>query len=232
METIRAINIIAKAEAVGVDGARTPGGASLHKRSKTMNDAVASAVILVRANEMQPEHDHATQIRLAAAVDRQIAGHTSEDKFTMSVTRAILNDFYLQEAAALRLAMAGERDPLAHLADPASQRSNDATLDILERNNIRADVILKTASKDDMIAIAGGRFDQIASEHTRFAVGTILRHAEHQMSAPTAAIPMAPPPAPALSGQRGFPSSGIGVDARPKTVHPTAFGRRASMEIG
>src|SRR3546814_2077586 len=40
-----------------------------------------------------------------------------------------------------------------------------------------------------MVAIASGRFDQVHSEHTRFAVGTILRHTQEQMATPTAAMP-------------------------------------------
>src|SRR3546814_5107933 len=94
-----------------------------------------------------------TQTRLAAAVDRQITGKTSEHQDEPTVARSILNDFYLQEAAAARLKMAGEQDPLAYVANPDTRRDLDVTFDILERNRIKADAILKTASKNDMVAI-------------------------------------------------------------------------------
>src|SRR3546814_15466234 len=98
------------------------------------------------------------------------------------------NDFYLQEAAAARLKMAGEQDPLAYVANPDTRRDLDVTFDILERNRIKADAILKTASKNDMVAIASGRFDQVHSEHTRFAVGTIPRHTQHEKTTTTAQL--------------------------------------------
>lgn len=227
METIQAINNMANAEASGVDSARTPGGAALHKKAGNIHLAVANAVIIASANGLQPDTDLATQTRLAAAVDRQIAKQSTGAPDASSITRHILNDFYLQEAAAARLTMAGERDPLAHVADRDSNRRMDQTLDILERNNIRADVILKTASKEDMSAIASGSFDKIESEHTRFAVGTILRHSEAQMSTPTASLPVQPR---AAAEAKPYPAHGIGSDARMNMIRPVNFGKRVSME--
>src|SRR3546814_14902895 len=98
--------------------------------------------------------------------------------------------------------MAGEQDPLAYVANPDTRRDLDVTFDILDRNRIKADAILKTASKNDMVAIASGRFDQVHSEHTRFAVGTILRHTQEQMATPTAAMPNKPTEAETPNEQR------------------------------
>jgi hypothetical protein len=228
METIRAINIIAAAEEAGVDGTRTPGGAALHKQSQKIHLATVQAVIILQANGLNPDDDLATQTRLAAAVDRQITGKTSELQDEPTVARSILNDFYLQEAAASRLKMAGDQDPLAYVANPETRRDLDVTFDILERNRIKADAILKTASKSDMIAIASGRFDHVHSEHTRFAVGTILRHSEEQMATPTAAIPQKPPALGTLTETRRYPSTGIGMGSKITPVAPLAFGRRSS----
>src|SRR3546814_948955 len=122
METIRAINIIAAAEEAGVDGTRTPGGVALNKQSQKIHLAAVQAVIILQANGLNPDDDLATQTRLAAAVDRQITGKTSEHQDEQTVARIILNDFYLQEAAAARLKMAGEQDPLATVANPTTRR--------------------------------------------------------------------------------------------------------------
>src|SRR3546814_771717 len=228
METIRAINIIAAAEEAGVDGTRTPGGVALNKQSQKIHLAAVQAVIILQANGLNPDDDLATQTRLAAAVDRQITGKTSEHQDEPTVARSILNDFYLQEAAAARLKMAGEQDPLAYVANPDTRRDLDVTFDILERNRIKADAILKTASKNDMVAIASGRFDQVHSEHTRFAVGTILRHTQEQMATPTAAMPNKPQAVETLTETRRYPSSGIGTGSKVTPVAPLASGRRTT----
>src|SRR3546814_2619142 len=98
METIRAINIIAAAEEAGVDGTRTPGGVALNKQSQKIHLAAVQAVIILQANGLNPDDDLATQTRLAAAVDRQITGKTSEHQDEPTVARSILNDFYLQRS--------------------------------------------------------------------------------------------------------------------------------------
>src|SRR3546814_17141738 len=89
---------------------------------------------MLPATGHMPDDDLATQTRLAAAVDRQITGKTSEHQDEPTVARSILNDFYLQEAAAARLKMAGEQDPLAYVANPDTRRDLDVTFDILERH--------------------------------------------------------------------------------------------------
>src|SRR3546814_11364902 len=101
-----------------------------------------------------------TQTRLAAAVDRQITGKTSEHQDEPTVARSILNDFYLQEAAAARLKMAGEQDPLAYVSNTDTRRDLAVKSDIPERNRIKADAILKTAPKNDRDRLASGRFEQ------------------------------------------------------------------------
>lgn len=230
MDTIRAVTIIAEAEEAGADGTRSPGGTALHKQSDKIHYAAVQAVILLQANGLNPDDDLATQTRLAAAIDRQITGKTSEAQDAPTVARSILNDFYLQEAAGARLKIAGDEDPLAYVANAETRRDLGVTLDILERNRVKADAILKTASKGDMVAIASGRFDQVLSDHTRFAVATILRHSEQQMATPITSVPAKPRPMETLTETRRYPASGIGTGSKISPVAPMAFGRRTSME--
>src|SRR5690606_33146803 len=100
METIRAINSMATAEAAGMDGSRSPGAVALRKRSEKIHIAVNKAIVLAQTNKLHPEEDRSTQMRLAAATDRQIAG---QDADITAVTRGIMTDVLFQEAAARRL---------------------------------------------------------------------------------------------------------------------------------
>src|SRR3546814_5711422 len=149
METIRAINIIAASEEAVVDGTRTPGGVALNKQSQKIHLAAVQAVIILQANGLNPDDDLATQTRLAAAVDRQITGKTSEHQDEPTVASSILNDFYLQEAAAARLKMAGEQDPLAYVAQPEPKRAPDVPLDLLERNRLKRPEEARTRTEEE-----------------------------------------------------------------------------------
>jgi hypothetical protein len=223
METVRAISNMARAEAEGMDGARTPGGLALKRQVDGMHAVATRAITMVNANGLNPDRDQATQIRLAAAVDRQMTGRTSERHTTGAATRAVMNDFYLQEAAARILEQQGARDPLAHLASKEStSRADGHSLEILSRNGVEAGKVLRTASRHDIGAIASGRFDKVQSEHTRFAVSTVLGQSDEQMRTPTARVPeVATPDAP----RRPFPAMGLSA-AQSGIPRTASFGRK------
>lgn len=225
METLRAIDNIARAEAAGLDGARTPGGMALRRNADRMNDVAGQAVLLVSANGLNPDQDKATQIRLAAAVDRQITSRASEVLPANEVTRAVMNDFYLQEAAARRMVQFHDKDPLDHLSIPSSARHKDEAIEILGRNGINSQKLLRTASKEDLASIASGKYDQIKSEHTRFGISTVLNLSDGQMKTPTARIPEAREPTP-RSAAFSAPSLALGRAPTPSI----GFGRKVSAE--
>lgn len=225
MDTVRAIDNIARAEAEGMDGARTPGGMHLRRESDGLHEVATRTVMILSANQLQPEADRATQIRLAAALERQITAKSSEHLTAPAVARSVLNDFYMQEAAATRMASFHGRDPLSHVANPASARSEDEPGRILARNGIQSAKILRTASKEDLAAIAGGRFDQIQSEHTRFGVSTVLGLSDTQMRTPTPRAPEVREPAPQARPFMAMPTA----KGRP-AISPASFGRKVSAE--
>src|SRR3546814_17487280 len=107
METIRAINIIAAAEEAGVDGTRTPGGVALNKQSQKIHLAAVQAVIILQTHGLNPDDDLATQTRLAAAVDRQLTGQTSEHQAEPTVAPSLFNDVYLQKSEERRVGKGG-----------------------------------------------------------------------------------------------------------------------------
>src|SRR5690606_37876692 len=106
------------------------------------------------ANGLHPAIDQATKIRLAAAVDRQLADRHVETRDSVALTRAVMTDFFLQEAAARRLQLSGEDDPLDRHAAPESDRTTLKASSILQRNGIAANSAFSSASKEDLIAIA------------------------------------------------------------------------------
>src|SRR5690606_1244846 len=108
---------------------------------------------------------------------------------SVALTRAVMTDFFLQEAAARRLQLSGEDDPLDRHAAPESDRTTLKASSILQRNGIAANSAFSSASKEDLIAIAAGQYDQIHGAHTRFAVATMLKYDERQMTAKSQGVP-------------------------------------------
>lgn len=227
MDTLRAISSMASAEAAGIDGTRTPAAAALRKQFQHLDIAVNKAIALTEANHLDPSKDQATQRRLAAAVDRQITGGASADQDVNAVTSRIMWDLMLQEAAARRLELEGESDPLAHLSTVDSSREDLQAADILSRNRISAGLALNSASKDDLSSIAAGRYDRIESDHARQSIGMMLSLSEKQMATPTRAISPDMPQRP-IGNYQNFPVSGLGI--RPASVRPPVFGNKIGAE--
>ncbi|AXK44093.1 hypothetical protein [Erythrobacter aureus] len=192
METVRAINSMAAAEASGQDGSRTPGAVALRRRDDKIHVPAAKAMSLLHSNELAPSDDRATQIRLASAIDRQIAGNSAQTMPESDVTRNIMLDVLMQEAAARRIVAEGGKDPLGHLASPEANREALQPMGLLQRNGVNPGRAFNSASMDDLSSIAAGKYDRIENEHTKFAVATILRLDERQMSTKTMDVPAQP----------------------------------------
>ena len=227
METIRAITSMANAEAAGMDGTRSPGAVALRRKSEKIHIAVNKAIILISANQLTPNEDRATQIRLASAVDRQMAGNTNEAQSPTQVTRNIMFDVLIQEAAGRRIQLEGGKDPLDHLASFDSDRDNLKASSILNRNAVSPSSIFNGASPEDLRSIASGRFDHIENEHTRFAVANMLKLSQQQMATPTMEVPAHTPSRPAPDHRR-YPTAGLGAGPRP--AQSPVFGRKVSAE--
>lgn len=221
MDTLRAVNSMANAETSGLDGTRSPGGAELNRRASGLAVSVNKAIVLAIANGLNPDEDRATQTRLANAIDRQVTG-ADGPMHDVEITRRVMNDMLFQEAAARQLEAAGERDPLSSIASPHSNRENGQAFEILSRNGIAAATILRSASKQDLEAIAGGRFDKIETERARFAVGAVLGLSEQQMNTPTHNTSRDAPRRVVDFSQ--FPATGLG--AGPITNPTVSFGRK------
>ncbi|QAY80128.1 hypothetical protein [Sphingosinicella sp. BN140058] len=210
-----------------MDGARCPGAAALHKRSDKMGHAAAHAIILASANGLNPESDRATQIRLSAAIDRQVAGRASTQSTAGPVARAIIADLYLQEAAAQRLEFLGSQDPLRHVSNPASARDSGShrAHEILNRNSISPQQVFEGATVDDLQAIAAGRYHQIKADRTRHAVASVLHLSEAQVKLPTMRVPPIETGTQAPVAAPSFPSATF--SSGPRVQQPVAaFGRR------
>lgn len=226
METIRAINSMASAEASGHDGTRTSGAVALRKRAPNIHIATNKSIILAQANGLNPAIDEATKIRLAAAVDRQLAGPRVEAQDPVALTRAVMADFLLQEAAARRLQLTGEHDPLDRHAAPETDRSALKAGSILQRNGVAASSAFSSASKEDLTAMASGRYDQIRADHTRFAVATMLNYEERQMAVKTQGVPNHSPEP--RKPAREYPAAGVGIG--PRRASALNFGRKVGAE--
>ncbi len=185
MDTIRAVAHMASEHADRNDPVRVSENARLpeavRKRLSDRSTAIGDARIAVPAGHaisalhdmgMRPADDRATQIRLAAAIDRTAAMQPPPRDMVTSIMR----DYMLQEAAAARMAGTGSLDPLAAVSDPASSRSSlDAASRLKQMSGIQAHLIFDRASLPDMVAIASGRFDAITGGNTAFAVSSQLR---------------------------------------------------------
>lgn len=221
METIRAVQNIARAQEQLLDGARTPGGMALRRHSPTLNVVADKAIMILDANGLSPAQDAATQYRLATALDRQITGPVDSDQ--QLAVRDVLNDVYLQEAASRRLSLHHGHDPLGHLCASPDARNTDDAQAILSRNRIDCARLLRTTGIDDLQEIAAGRYDKIVNDVTRQKLAIVLRLTDYQMRTRTAEIP------PAVAQRvptRAFPQPSAG----PQRVHPAAFGKKVGAE--
>ncbi len=230
METLRAINSMAAAEAAGMDGTRTPGAMALRQRDEKIHVPASKAMSLLNSNELAPSDDRATQVRLASAIDRQITGKTAQALPDSDVTRNIMLDVLVQEAAAKRLVADGGKDPLGHLEASHSRRDTLQPMAILQRNGMNPGRAFASASKDDLSAMAAGQYDKIRNEHTKFAVATILRLDNNQMSTRTMDVPAAKRAqdrAASLSKPR-FPAADL--TRGPSSAPQVAFGRKVGAE--
>lgn len=230
METVRAINSMAAAEASGMDGSRTPGAMGLRQRDDQIHVPAAKAISILEVNRLEPSEDRATQMRLASAIDRQISGNAAQTSPASDVTRNIMTDVLFQEAAARRLVAEGGKDPLGHLSSPESDRDGLKPMEILQRNGVNPGRAFNSATKEDLGAIAAGQYDRIENEHTKFAVATILRLDDNQMSTKTMDVPVqnaVPARAAPLSKPR-FPAADL--TRGPSTAPQLAFGRKVGAE--
>ena len=156
-------------------------------RSKGVGQAALEAVRHLSEAGLRPSDDRATQIRLSNALLRAETAPPPVDGDRSAATASVMRDVMLQEAAAARLAAAGKHDPLAAVTDPASARGSLNAASMLKRSGVGAHPILDRATDHDAAAIAGGRFDRIEGEHTRFAVSSQLRLDSRAMAVQTIA---------------------------------------------
>lgn len=216
MDSIRAVADLANADERG-DPAQAAIIRDGHALSDTSDVALLAIRLLARAG-MRPADDRATQTRLANALTRSISSNAdSEDR--SKVLGSIMNDYLLQEAAAARLVGSGGRDPLDAIADPASERGSLNAASILKRSSVNAHSLFDRADAADLMAIASGRYDAIANEHTRFGVSSQLRLDARAMSTPTI-VPTRSP----------VPMSKGPADVQPQAMMTMAFGRKGVAE--
>lgn len=183
MNTLRAVEQMSKAEIEGMDGERTVAASHLNRRAPGAHTAALQAIKVIAQNNLHPEEDRATQLRLATAIERNFTDRSNPDPSTQ--TRAILTDFFMQEAAAARMAGIGSGDPLGHLESQLSDRAALRASDLLKRSGLNPHAIFDRASDHDMAAIASGRFSDMQGQHTQFAISAQLRLNSAAMSLDT-----------------------------------------------
>lgn len=216
MDSIRAVADLATADERG-----KPEAAAMNSPDHSMSpvsDVALEAVRLLDRAGLRPADDRATQTRLANALVRSISSQSGEQDRSR-ILGSVMNDVLMQEAAAARLVSAGGRDPLDAISDPASARDALNAASILKRSGVNAHALLDRADAADTIAIASGRYDSIASEHTRFAVSSQLRLDARAMSTPTV-VPVRAP----TSFSKGP------ADVAPEPAMTMPFGRRGVAE--
>lgn len=224
METVRAILQMASAEAQGGHGDRTAGAAHFNRMSPGLHLVALQAIRVLHVNEMQPDIDHATASRLASAIERQsVNAPAGPDD---GVARNILCDFLMQEAAAARLIGSGAPEPLEHHADPDSNRANLRPADALKRNGINPHITFDRATVSDLQAIAGGRYDMIQNDHTRFAVSTQLKMNANAMAMPTGHFHR---PKLIATAKKPYPSFGLARGPKQQEAPPQVlFGKKVA----
>lgn len=222
MDTIRAIASMARAEAAGLDGYRSPGAGTLNKSTPQMHIAANKAIIIAMANGLGPDRDEATQWRLASAVERQAVAPNHPIEPT-AVARSILQDVMVQEVAREILVATGQKDPLSHLAHQTSNRERLNPEAILARQGLKPIKALSGASQGDLRAIAAGQYDRLTSDHTRFAVSSILSLTDQQMKV-TSRDPEAYERTAHLKSYKEFPAMGLGNG--PTKHSAPIFGRK------